>query len=344
MAKLGVAVHGAGWVSGEHIKAYTRNPHTEVRVISSRNERNARARMEETGVQCDYTSDLADAVKRDDIAIVSLCTPPHVRPQEVVTCARAGKHILLEKPIAVDLAGLKTIRDAVRRAKVKTIVGFVLHWNPYFQTVKALIADGTLGKIFEAETDYFHEIGPWWSGYPWAVKKETGGSPMLLGGCHAVDAIRWFVGSEVVEVFAYKTRGHRKDFEYEPSQIAVLRFKNGCIGKVGASFEMDMPYVFNVFLHGANGVVRNEKLYSKERFPGLSGFMTLPTIMPDSGHVSHHPFQGEIDHLVDCILKDKEAEPNVEDAVKTHEVCLAIDMSAAQGKPVRLPLVIRDRR
>lgn len=339
MSKMGVAIHGAGWVSGEHIKAYTRNPYTEVRVISSRNERNARARMEETGVHCDYVTNLADAVKRDDVDIVSLCTPPHVRPEEVLICTRARKHMLLEKPIALDLNGLKTVRDAVRRAKVKTLVSFVLHWNPYFLTVKSLIADGTLGKIFQAETDYLHEIGPWWSGYGWAAKKVSGGSPMLLGGCHAVDAIRWFVGSEVTEVFAYQTRGHRKDFEYAPTQVAILRFKNGCIGKVGASFEIDMPYVFNVCLHGTHGVVRNEKLYSKNRFPGLTGFMTMPTVMPDSGHVSHHPFQGEIDHFVDCIRKDKETDIPVEDAVKTHEICLAIDMSAVTGKPVRLPLL-----
>ena len=339
MPKLGVAIHGAGWVSGEHIKAYTRNPHTEVRVISSRSETNARARMEETGVACDYCPDLAQALKRDDVAIVSLCTPPHVRPGEVLACARAKKHMLLEKPIALDLPGLKTIRDAVRRARVKTTVGFVLHWNPYCVTVKSLIADGTLGKIFEAETDYFHELGPWWSGYPWGRRKGTGGSAMLLGGCHAVDAMRWFVGDEVVEVFAYQTRGHRKDFEYAPSQVALLRFENGCIGKVGASFEIDMPYVFNIFLHGTQGVVRNEKFYSKDRFPGLKGFMTLPTIMPDSGDVSHHPFQGEIDHFVQCILSGKESDVNVEDAVKTHEVCLAIDLSAERGKPVKLPLL-----
>ena len=339
MPKLGVAVHGAGWVSGEHIKAYANNPHTEVRVISSRSECKARARMEETGVRCDYVSDLAQAVNRDDVDIVSLCTPPHVRPEEVLTCARAQKHILLEKPIALDLAGLKTIRNAVRRTKVKTLVSFVLHWNPYFRTVKALIADGTLGRIFEAEADYFHELGPWWSGYEWGRRKKTGGSTMLLGGCHAVDAIRWFVASEVVEVFAYQTCGHRKDFEYAPSQVAVLRFKNGCIGKVGASFEIDMPYVFNVFLHGTHGVVRNEKLYSKTRFPGLKGFMTIPTIMPDSGEVTHHPFQGEIDHLVECVLNDRETETCVEDAVKTHEVCLAIDLSAERSRPVRLPLL-----
>ena len=162
---------------------------------------------------------------------------------------------------------------------------------------------------------------------------------MLFGGCHAVDAIRWFVGSEVTEVTAYSTRGHRQDFEYDPSIVAIMKFENGGIGKVGSSFEIDMPYVFNVFVHGSKGVVRNDKLYSIEKFPGQKDFMTIPTIMPDSGDVTHHPFQGEIDHLVDCILKDEESHVNLEDAVKTHELVLAIDMSAAEGRAVKLPLL-----
>ncbi|MBM3211133.1 Gfo/Idh/MocA family oxidoreductase [Candidatus Poribacteria bacterium] len=340
MAKLGVAVHGAGWVSGEHIKAYLRNPYTEIRVISSRREASARARAEECELACDICTDFDEVLKRDDIDIISICTPNHLHPSETMAAAEAGKNILIEKPVAMNLKDLKEMRDAVRKAKVKTVVSFVLHWNPFFQTVKSLIDDGTLGKIFFAETDYFHEIGKWYSGYEWSRTKEMGGSAMLFGGCHAIDAIRWFVGSEVIEVTAYSTRGHRQDFEYEPSVVAILKFANGAIGKVGCSFEIDMPYVFNVFVHGTKGSVRNEKLYCLSKFPGQKGFITIPTIMPDSGDVSHHPFQGEIDHLVDCILKNEESHVNLDDAIKTHEVALAIDMSAEQGgKPIKLPLI-----
>jgi predicted dehydrogenase len=339
MATLGVAVHGAGWVSGEHIKAYTKNPNTEVRVVSSRKAESARARAEENGIRADISTDFGKVLARDDIDVVSICTPNHLHPSETIAAAQAGKHILIEKPAAMNLDDLRAMRDAVRRAGVKTVVSFVLHWNPYFQTVKALLDDGALGKVFYVATDYLHEIGPWWTGYEWARRKETGGSAMLTGGCHAVDAIRWFCG-EVEEVSAYATRGHRQDYEYEPTIVAALKFKNGAIGKVGTSFEIEMPYVFNVELHGSEGAIRNEKLYSKRKFPGLTGFMTIPTIMPDSGDVTHHPFQGEIDHFVECIMNNQESPVNLEDAVKTHEVCIAIDQSAAQGgRPVRLPLL-----
>ena len=68
-------------------------------------------------------------------------------------------------------------------------------------------------------------------------------------------------------------------------------------------------------------------------------FVTVPTVLPDSGDVAHHEFQEEIDHLVDCILNDVESHVNLADAVKTHQVCLAIDQSAADGgRPVKLPL------
>jgi predicted dehydrogenase len=338
MATLGVAVHGAGWVSGEHIKAYTNNPHTEVRVVSSRKAESARARAAEAGITADISTDLEKVLARDDIQVVSVCTPNHLHPRETIAAAQAGKHVLIEKPVAMSLDDLKAMRDAVRKAKVKTVVSFVLHWNPYFQTVKALLDDGALGKLFYVATDYLHEIGPWWTGYEWARRKETGGSTMLTGGCHAVDAIRWFCG-DVEEVCAYQTRGHRTDYEYVPTVMAALKFANGAVGKVGASFEIPMPYVFNLELHGTEGAVRNEKFYSQRKFPGLTGFMTIPTIMPDSGEVTHHPFQGEIDHFVDCILQDRESPVNLEDAVKTHEVCIAIDQSAAEGRPVRLPLL-----
>lgn len=339
MKKLGVVVHGAGWVSGEHIKAYINNPNTEVRVVSSRRETSARAKAEENNLDCDISTNFEEVLKRDDIDIVSICTPNHLHPAETISAAEAGKHILIEKPVAMNLTDLKDMRDAVRKAKVKTVVSFVLHWNPFFQTVRSLIDDGTLGKIFLAETDYFHEIGTWYPGYEWSRTKEMGGSSMLFGGCHAIDAIRWFVGSEVTEVTAYSTRGHRQDFEYDPSIVSILRFANGAIGKVGSSFEIDMPYVFNVFVHGTKGVVRNEKMYCLEKFPGQRDFITIPTIMPDSGDVTHHPFQGEIDHLVDCILKDEESHVNLEDAVKTHEVALAMDISAEEGRPIKLPLL-----
>lgn len=338
MSKLGVAIQGAGWVSAEHIRAYNQNPHTEVRAICSRRLETAEQRRAEFGIDCDVTTDFGSLLTRDDVDILSICTPNYRHAEETVAAADAGKHILIEKPVALNLEDLRSSRDAVRKAGVKTVVSFVLHWNPYFQTAKALLDDGAIGKIIYAETGYFHEIGPWYPGYHWGRKTDTGGSTMLMGGTHALDAIRWFTG-EVGQVCAFSTRGHRDDYEYDPTSVAILQFTNGAVGHVAASFEIDSPYVFPVNLMGTEGAIRDDRVWSKRKFPGQTDWVSIPTVMPDSGSVEDHPFQGEIDHLVDCIRNDVESEVNLEDAVHTHEAALAIDMSAREGRCVSLPLL-----
>ncbi len=81
-------------------------------------------------------------------------------------------------------------------------------------------------------------------------------------------------------------------------------------------------------------------MWSKKLLPGQTGWATMPTVMPDSADVHHHPFDAEINELVDCIREGRESHCNVADAYKTHELCLAIDRSIAEGgRPVRLPPV-----
>ena len=89
MAALGVAIHGAGWVSGEHIKAFANNPHTEVRVISSRREKSAITKRDEAGLKCDVSTDYGEVVGRDDIDIVAICTPSDLHAQETIAAANA---------------------------------------------------------------------------------------------------------------------------------------------------------------------------------------------------------------------------------------------------------------
>jgi len=85
--------------------------------------------------------------------------------------------------------------------------------------------------------------------------------------------------------------------------------------------------------------VRDNRLWSKRLLPGQTGWMTIPTILPDSGDVHHHPFDAEINHFVDCILQDRESHCNVADAYRSHELCLAIDRSLEEGgRAVALPL------
>ncbi len=340
MKTLGVGIVGTGWVSGEHIRAYEANPHTEVRGMVGLTGALAQAKKEEhTLAHCRVYESLEAMLNDPSIQIVSICTPHHLHVPQGVAAAKAGKHLLLEKPVALDLAGLRQLQAAVRAAKVKTQVSFVLRWNPLFETIRALLADGVIGKIFYSEVDYFHAIGPWYAQYEWNIKQEFGGSSLLTAGCHAVDGLRWFVGQRAVEVFAYANYSAQNPlrYEYEPNSVTLVRFEDGTMGKVASSIECVMPYVFNIELLGDQGTIRNNQVFSK-RWVGQKGWATIPTILPDSGDVTHHPFRDEINYFVDCILNGRESHANLEDAALTHEICFASEISARERRPVPLPL------
>jgi predicted dehydrogenase len=158
-----------------------------------------------------------------------------------------------------------------------------------------------------------------------------------VAGCHAIDAMRWLVGSEAVEVTAY-SGGWDRRYEYHATVVAIIRFENGTVAKSLSSIELNMPYGFNIELYGDKGTIINRRLYSLSLMNGQTDFAEIPCIGPESSDVRYHPFQPEMDHLVDCILNDKEPLVNMADAVKTHEICIAADISAAENRPVKLPL------
>ena len=360
--KLGVLVNGAGWVSTEHIKAFQKNPHTRVVAISSRRLSSAKAKAEETGLKdARLYDDFGKALEQPDVDIVSVCTPQHIHAENVVMAAEAGKHIVIEKPIANSLEEVKRMRAAVRKAGIKTVVSFVLRWNPLFETLKAMIADDALGEIYHVTADYQHDIASWWSGWSWARRKETGVSAFLTGGCHAIDAMRWFASKERYgaadpeEVFAY-CGGYRKGkdveydyyagvwrtgtgaLEYDDLEVALVKFKNGVLGKVSVDYGCIMPYTFPLQIFGTKGTVKDNKVWS-HKFPGQRDWVTIPSILPDSAEVTHHPFQGEMNHFVECILQDKESHCNLEDAIKTHEIAFAALQCYKEKVPIKLPIL-----
>lgn len=357
---LGVLVHGAGWVAGEHIKAFAANPHTKVVAISSRKRSSCERKAAEAGLSdVAFFTDYEEALALDGIDIVSVCTPQQIHAENTILAAQAGKHIVIEKPIANSPAEMHAMLDAVRKAGVKTVVSFVLRWNPLVETIKALVADNAVGNVYCVETDYQHDIASWWSGFEDARTKEKGVSAMLTGGCHALDAARWFAGqgryeaATPIEVFAY-AGGWRKGqsieynyfsnsfqeappLEYDDLEIVLIRFENGALGKVSVNYGCVMPYMFPIEVFGDRGTIKDNRVWSP-KFPGQKGWVEIPTILPDSADVSHHPFQGQINHFVDCIRSGKESHCNLEDAIKTHEIVFAAQQSYATKQPVSLPL------
>lgn len=358
----GVLVVGAGWVSTQHIAAYVKNPYAKVIAICDHRLENARKRATEAG--------LADAALYDDferalghpgVDIVSICTPQHVHCRQVVAAAEAGKHLLIEKPAGISLEELSAMRGAVRRAGAITVVGFVLRWNPWFRTLKAMLADNALGRPYYVETDYLSYNGSWWPGWKDARTIAQGVSAFMVGGCHAIDALRWFASpgefeaASPVEVYAVAggcRKGGSREYnpqsntwldgapvmEYDGLEVALVKFANGAVGKVSVNAECIMPYRFPIRVFGTLGSVFDNRVWS-HKYPGQSDWVEFPTVLPDSASVTHHPFQAEIDHLVDCVRHGRESHCNLEDAIKTHEIAFAAIESCRTHQAVRLPLL-----
>ena len=131
---LGVGLVGTGWVAASHVRAIQANPHVRLVRMCGRQEARAREKLTRFGADVSdvgFTRRYQDLLDESDIDIVVIATPNHLHAEQAVAAASAKKHILLEKPTGLDVRELIRIRDAVRRTKVRTIVSFVLHYNPF---------------------------------------------------------------------------------------------------------------------------------------------------------------------------------------------------------------------
>lgn len=334
MSTLGVGIIGCGWVAGEYVKAFTEDERAEIRAMVSRHPANAQRYRDAYDLHCTIDTDATAMLNSGDIDIVVVSTPHDVHTSYVVAAAEAGKHVIIEKPPALTVEDLKRQLQAARTNRVKTLVGFVLHWNPLLMTVDRLIQQNVFGNIFLIEVDYMHRI--WMKPQEkWLASRRQSGTAILTGGCHAIDALRWFARSEVDEVSAYQVKTDNP-IEY-PGTISVnVRFADGKLGRTTTTFDAQMPYRFNIGVYGTEGTVRNDEVFAPKLFPGQNNFMKIPCILPDSGDVAHHPFRGEVSHFLDSIIEDKRPFPDLEDAAMTLAVCFAADRSAESGRPVRV--------
>jgi predicted dehydrogenase len=334
MTKLGVGIIGCGAVAEEYVKAFQKDERSEVRALVSRQRANAERYRDRYHLQCAIETEAAALLCRGEVDLVVVCTPHDSHTEYVVAAAEAGKHVIIEKPVALTIEDVRAQLRAVRANHVKTLVSFVLHWNPLLMTIDRLIEEGAFGNIFLVEVDYMHRI--WMAPeQKWLGSRQHSGTAILTGGCHAVDALRWFARSEAEEVSAYQTQTENP-IEY-PGTISVnVKFRDGKIGRTATTFDARMPYRFNIGVYGTEGSIRNNELFAPRLFPGQNDFSRIPCILPDSADVAHHPFQGEASHFLDCILGDLRPFPDLEDAAQTQAICFAADLSAESGRPVKI--------
>jgi predicted dehydrogenase len=359
-----VGVSGIGWCASQHIAAFLKNPHVAVTWLHARDAARARATLETHDLSLPdarVTTRFEDLLEAEDVDIISIATPNDLHAGQAAAAARAGKHIVLEKPTGLDEQELIQIRDAVRAAGVRTIVSFELRYHPYLMFARWLRTSGWLGEVRFARTQYLSRVTDWYAGWNWLRTRASGRSHLLAAGCHAVDALRWCSGREVVEVSAFHTH-FTEGYEWPTSILVNARLEGGALGHVTSSTDFMLPYNFMVELMGDRATLRQdlvqlhdgpidiEALRAANPFPEVAlvpgvDLLGRPAVridcpMPGSADVSHHPFQAEMDELVTCVLEGRDTSLDVFDAQKTMEVCLAADRSAERGgAPVALPLI-----
>jgi predicted dehydrogenase len=211
-----------------------------------------------------------------------------------------------------------------------------------FTLIRSTIDQGLLGDLHYAEVDYYHGIGPWYGQYEWNVKKDFGGSSLLTAGCHALDSLLFFMDGQVEEVTSYQTKSKGKYFElyeYQTTSVTLLKFEGSeRLAKVTSCVDCLQPYYFHIHLVGSDGSLLDNRIYS-DKLKGMNKdkWSTLETSLIDSGDVSDHPYEPQFQAFVDS-LKQGQAMPltDFDTAFETHRVVFAADLSAEEGRSVKL--------
>ena len=250
-----------------------------------------------------------------------------------MAAAKAGKHLIIEKPLALNWEDCLTIQQAVQDADVKVCVCFECRFSSQFLTIKSVIDRGLLGKIHYGEVDYYHGIGPWYGQFRWNTRKDAGGSSLLSAGCHALDALLLCMGSDVETVSSYSTHSTNRDFakyEYPTTSVTILKFKDGRVGKCASVIDCLQPYYFHVHLVGSEGSLLDNKFHSTQ-LGGLNKnkWSELSLKMLDSGDVSDHPYQTQFEAFFTALNAGQDMPlTSLAHALRTHEVIFAADHSA----------------
>lgn len=341
MKRFNVGVIGYGWASTAHIEAINATSNGRVVAVFSSRALDTAALASRHGYAISVFGSLEEMLLSKDIDAVAICSLPSLHVDQAVAAATAGKHIILEKPIALDWAGAARLLEAVERKGVKCCVCFELRFASQLLATRSMIDSGVLGMIHYGEVDYCHGIGPWYGQYRWNTTRANGGSSLLSAGCHAVDSLLYCMGGEVESVMSRSTRSANPVFqayEYDTTSVTILKFRDGRLGKVASVIDCFQPYYFRTYFVGSEGTMLDDRFHS-ERFPGSDRkqWSRLAMKLADSGDVSDHPYRAQFEAFFAATAAGADMpHTNLRDALRSHRVIMAADLSARCGREIAL--------
>lgn len=337
--RLGFGIVGCGRIAPYHADSIASCDGAELVAVADIVEERAKCLGSRFGA--DHYTDYRDMLERDDIDVVTICTPSGNHPEIGIDAARAGKHVVVEKPMALTLIEADQLIAECEANKVKLSVVFQNRFNLPVQRLRRALESGKLGKLtYGTATVRWRRTQSYYDSDEWRGTYALDGGALMNQAIHTVDLLQWMLGP-VEEVFGY-TDTLRWRMEAEDIGLAVLKFRNGAFGIIEATTTMspkDLEGSLSIFGESGSviigGMAANEMTvceFEKDD-NGLSNDASC-----EIENVYGRGHKDVIADMVEAINKDREPYVNGSEGRKALEIVLGIYRSAEIGMPIKFPL------
>jgi predicted dehydrogenase len=215
--------------------AILESPNSQLVALQKRSAAEAKAKAEKFNIPLVFSS-AEELVRHSDVDAVFIASPNALHAEQTILAARAGKHVLVEKPMAMNSAEAQAMIDACKDNNVKLMVGHMVRFSPAIQWLKKLVKAETLGEIQYVRTEYVYNAR--FSKRKWLYdRKLAGGGPWFDIGVHCLDTMRYVLEDDVVSVRSHMHPTPTEE-RTEGTFIGALQFSKGTIGSITCSFEV----------------------------------------------------------------------------------------------------------
>ncbi len=272
-----------------------------------------------------YSYENYDAIAQNpDIDAVYIALPNSMHAEYSIRAAKAGKHVLSEKPMATSVADAQAMVDACKKANKKLMIAYRCQYEPTNLRAVQLIRDGKLGKIEAIESANGFNIRPG----EWRLNAElAGGGPLMDVGIYSLNACRYLTGEEPVELKGYSTVLDQdgRFNEVEENLSWTMKFPSGTIASCNTTYGVNMPGFYRV--HGTKGMIHVEPAFGYQGLHLKAQLQGEPPIDEPNSEKDPAQFPREADHLAECILQNKEPKTPGEEGLRDMKYMAAIYQS-----------------
>jgi len=343
---IGIGIVGSGGIARQaHMPGYKALEAEGVRIVACADavEETARAAAAQFEVPHVFT-DYRRLLEMDEIHAVSVCTPNYLHMQPTIEALEAGKHVLCEKPLAMNAVEGKAMVEAARRTGKKLQVGFMTRYQSAAQALKRFVDAGEMGEIYFARAQAMRRRGiPGWGVF--TQKDKQGGGPLIDIGVHILDLTLWLMGHPkplTCSGQTYAKFGHRPGmvgllgkwdhttFTVEDFAVGLIRFDNGATLVLESAFcaNQEPRDVFNTELFGTEGGCSYSpcKMYFEKHQTLIDA---SPAYLPQA-----KPYEAEVRDFIEAVRNDTEVPVTGEQALMTTQIIDAIYRSSEEGREV----------